>query len=202
VGASYVEEGGQGYWVASGQQPSEAVFRLDAPQAQTIVGLDAGGRFLDLSRGIAPDKFTAEVRRVEPVDSTHASASIAWSLSAEGPFQTIWEYDPKLAWKAAVPIDRTLRWPEVDRHLEVNRANAVYVRYRFSGLALDDFRLALQTPAGERGCRMELTHIYTENGIRKTAKRLVPAGETVWNYAVDTAPGAKLSNEAMILECN
>lgn len=34
------------------------------------------------------------------------------------------------------------------------------------------------------------------------AKRLVPAGEAEWNYAVDTAPGAKFSNEAIILECN
>ncbi len=201
VNASYVEQGGQGYWVPTGQQPAEVVFKLAAPQGQSIVGFDIGGRFLDLGRGIAPDKFTAEVRRVEPVDSTHASASIAWSLSAEGPFQTIWEYDPKLVWKDGVEIDRMLRWPEVDRHVEVERANAVYARYLLQGLAIDDFRLALQTQAVERGCLLELTHVYSVNGVEKTASEQIPAGVAQRAYSVDTPPGAKITNQAFVIEC-
>ena len=184
-----------------GQQPAEVVFKLAAPRGQSIVGFDIGGRFLDLGRGIAPDKFTAEVRRVEPVDSTHASASIAWSLSAEGPFQTIWEYDPKLVWKDGVEIDRMLRWPEVDRHVEVERANAVYARYLLQGLAIDDFRLALQTQAVERGCLLELTHVYSVNGVEKTASEQIPAGVAQRAYSVDTPPGAKITNQAFVIEC-
>ena len=199
--ANYVEQGGQGYWVPKGEQAAEVVFKLAAPQGEALGGFDTGGRFLDLSRGIAPDKFTAEVRRVEAVDSSHASASIAWSLSPDGPFHTIWEYDPKLVWKDGVEIDRVLRWPEVDRHVEVNRASAVYVRYRLQGLAIDDFRLALETHAAESGCRLELTHVYRVNGVEKTASKQVPPGVAQWAYSIDTPAGAKVSNQAFILEC-
>jgi hypothetical protein len=202
TGANYVEDGGQGYWIGAGAEPAEALFRLRAPDGGTLTGFDAGGRFLDLSRGMAPDKFTAEVRKVQPVDSSHASASIAWSRSADGPFETLWEFDPKLTWKDGTPIDRVLRWPEVDRHVNVSGATDVYVRYRFAGLAADDFRLASEAPAQAGGCKLALTHVYTENGVRKTARRLPPPNATEWKYSIDTAPGAKVENVALEFECN
>ena len=82
------------------------------------------------------------------VPASHAAASIAWSKSPDGPFQTIWEYDPHLKMRDGITPDRTLRWPEVDRHVEVSGAPEIYVRYRIRDLALDDFRLAVETRGG------------------------------------------------------
>ena len=39
---------------------------LEAPGSKELAGFDAGGRFLDLRDGLAPDKLTAEVRRIAP----------------------------------------------------------------------------------------------------------------------------------------
>jgi hypothetical protein len=199
--ARWVEEGGQGYWLPEKEGYAEFVFRLDAANRKPITGFDAGGRFLDLSRGLAPDKFTAEVRKVPAVDASGARADLAWSASPDGPFRTVWEYDPGLAWKDGIPIDRVLRWPEVDRHVAVDGKRAIYVRYRAAGLALDDFRLAYTTPAAEGGCPMEITHRWKENGAVRTATREPPEGAKQWNYRVDVTPGARIENEALILEC-
>jgi len=140
------------------------------------------------------------VRRVEPVDSTHASASIAWSLSAEGPFQTIWEYDPRLKWKDGIAIDRTLLWPEVDRHVDLAGALEVYVRYRMRGLALDNFRLAMETH-GQGDSALEVTHVWREDGMAKTLTKRIPAGSNSYQYAIDIPQAAKVVNEAVIFEC-
>ncbi len=102
-GAKWVAQHGQGYWVPEGGGPAEFVFRVSAPDGGTMDGFDAGARILDLSRGLAPDKFTAEVRSVPPLDSSKAEASIAWSRSPSGPFQTIWTYDPAPKWADASP---------------------------------------------------------------------------------------------------
>jgi len=63
-----------------------------------------GGRFLDLSTGLAPDKFTAEVRKVTVLKADNAAASIAWSNSPDGPFQTAWEFDSHLQWKDGIRL--------------------------------------------------------------------------------------------------
>lgn len=199
--AEYVEAGGQGYWVASGDQPGEFVFRLRARDGSALTGIDVGGRFLDLSTGLAPDKFTAEVRAVRPVAAVHAAASIAWSSSPDGPFQAIWEYDPKLAWKDGVPIDRTLLWPEIDRHVEMGGAKQVYVRYSVRGLAIDDFRMASETAGKPGSSTLMVTHSWKENGIAKSASRLIPAGTKRLDYVVATAREAKVTNESISLEC-
>jgi hypothetical protein len=205
TGASYVEargdKAGQGYWIPSGDRPAAFVFRLASVDGKPPTSFDAGGRFLDLSHGLAPDKFTAEVRPVQPLASEHAAASIAWGLSPDGPFQTIWEYDPKLVWKDGVAIDRTLLWPEVDRHVETGGANEVYLRYSLRGLALDDFRMAVET-AGEPGSSpLQITHQWKENGVAKSATRLIPPGTKQLDYAIVTTPGAKIVNDALVFEC-
>lgn len=199
--AEYVEAGGQGYWVASGDQPAEFVFRLLARDGSPLTGIDVGGRFLDLSGGLAPDKFTAEVRAVLPVASDHAAASIAWSSSPDGPFQAIWEYDPKLTWKDGVAIDRTLLWPEIDRHVEMGGAKQVYVRYSLRGLAIDDFRMASQTAGKPSSSALTVTHSWKENGVSKSFARVIPAGTKQLEYAVVTARGVKIENESVSLEC-
>ena len=94
------------------------IFALETPGSEELSGFDAGGRFLDLRDGLAPDKLTAEVRHIAPwpaKDAKVPAASIAWSSGPEGPWQTIWSYDPKLLWKDDDTIDRTLRWPEVEK---------------------------------------------------------------------------------------
>jgi hypothetical protein len=205
--ALYVSDGAQGYWVPApgrsgvSESPGEFVFRLTGPNGAPLSGFDAGGRFLDLSTGLAPDKFTAEVRKVAPFPANHAAASIAWSKSPDGPFQTIWEYDPRLKWRDGIAIDRTLLWPEVDRHVEVSGAPELYVRYQIRGLALDNFRLAVETPGRQDSSALEVTHVWSEDGMAKTRTRRIPAGSSAYRYAVEIPKGAKVVNQAVIFEC-
>jgi hypothetical protein len=199
--ARYVSENGQGFWVPAAEGPADFIFRLRSPDGAPIAAFDAGGRFLDLSDGLAPDKFTAEVRRVAPVQANHPAASIAWSTSPSGPFQTIWEYGPHLKWKDGVPIDRTLRWPEVDRRVEVAGARDVYVRYRIQDLGLDHFRLATETKAPAGSSPLELTHIWREDGAVKKFTQRIPAGATELNYFIDIPAGANVVNDTVIFEC-
>ena len=200
VNARYVRVGGQGYWLATDSGFADFVFKISSPDASPLSGFDAGGRFLDLSRGLAPDKFTAEVRKVEPVNSDNAAASIAWSTSPGGPFQTIWEYDPHLRWKDGIPIDRTLRWPEVDRHVGSPGAREIYVRYRARGLAIDDFRLAVTTIPGPPSSTLEVTHLWKENGVTRKSTQRIPAGTDRRRYSIDIPSGVTVTNEAMIFE--
>jgi len=203
--ARYVSDGAQGYWVPIAEGPGEFVFRLAGPDGAPLAGFDAGGRFLDLSSGLAPDKFTAEVRKVAPFPAngpaTHAAASIAWSTSPDGPYQTIWEYDPHLKWKDGIAIDRTLLWPEVDRHVKVSAAPELYVRYRIRDLALDYFRLAVETPGRVAPSALEVTHVWREDGTAKTRNQRIPAGASAYPYTVEIPKGAKVVNQAVIFEC-
>jgi len=197
--ARYVSEGGQGYWVPASGGTAEFVFRITSPDGAPLSGFDAGGRFLDLSSGLAPDKFTAEVRKVAPLKTYKTAASIAWSNSPKGPFQTIWEYDPHLQWKDDTQIDRTLLWPEVDRHVEATGPE-IYIRYRIEGLAIDDFRLAaIKHPARSKSI-LEVTHVWKEDGTEKTAVQRIPSAVGGRQYAIETSPTAIISNEAIIFE--
>ena len=158
-------------------------------------------RFLDLSRSLAPDKFTAEVRSVPPLNSSSATASIAWGATPSGPFRTIWTYDPRLSWKDQVAIDRTLVWPEVDRNVAVSGAREIYVRYRFAGLALDDIRLSAESVPATGACPLQITHLWKEDGADRSATRQVPDRRLEWNYTIDTSSSAAISNEALVIEC-
>ena len=193
--ARYVSDGAQGYWVPAAEGTGEFTFRLPGP----MVGFEAGGRFLDLSSGLAPDKFTAEVRKVTALPATHAEAAIAWSKSPDGPFQTIWEYDPHLKWRDGIAIDRTLRWPEVDRHIAVSAAE-IYVRYRIRDLAIDNFRLAVETN-GRGESAIDVTHVWRENETAKRRTQRIPAGSGSYQYVVEIPSGVKVVNEAIIFEC-
>jgi hypothetical protein len=194
--ARYLSDGAQGYWVPASEGTGELNFHLTGP----LAGFAAGGRFLDLSNGLAPDKFTAEVRKVAAIPATHATASIAWSKSPDGPFQNIWEYDPQLKWKDGIAIDRTLRWPEVDRHVAVGGAPDIYVRYRFRDLALDSLRLAVETN-GRGESAIDVTHVWKEDGVAKTRTQRIPTGSESFRYAIEISPSAKVVNQAVIFEC-
>jgi hypothetical protein len=199
VNARWVEEGGQGFWAPSGAGPAEFLFKLAAAD---LSGFDAGGRFLDLRAGLAPDKFTAEVRKVSPalVPAHDPAASIAWSTSPDGPFRALWDYDPTLRWKDNQPIDRTLCWPEVDRPVAALPAGtqAVYVRYRVEGMAVDQFRLATVAGAPAGPGPLLVTHVWREKGVEKRHAEEIPAGAANRRYTV--AAGKGVANEAVIFE--
>jgi hypothetical protein len=198
--ARYVSDGAQGYWVPASESPGEFVFHLSGRDGAPLAGFDAGARFLDLSNGLAPDKFTAEVRKVAPIPATHAAASIAWSKSPDGPFQTIWEYDPRLKWRDGIAIDRTLLWPEVDRRVEVSGAPELYVRYRIRDLAVDSFRLAVETRGRGDSSALEVTHVWKEDGTARSLTQRIPAGATAHRYTIEIPNGVKVVNEAVIFE--
>jgi hypothetical protein len=181
--------------------PADLIFHVSTPDAAPLSGLEAGGRFLDLSAGLAPDKFTAEVRKVAAIPANQPAASIAWSNSPAGPFQTIWEYDPHLQWKDGIPIDRMLRWPEIDRHVKISGVRDIYVRYRIQDLAIDQFRLAAEARQTASSSGLEVTHVWRENGARKTLTRRIPTGATAYHYSIEIPSGAKVENEAVIFEC-
>jgi hypothetical protein len=197
----YISDGAQGYWIAASGQPANFLFHLTGPGGAALSGFDAGGRFLDLSNGLAPDKFTAEVRKVAAVPARRPAASIAWSNSPEGPFKTIWEYDPHLKWNDGVAIDRTLLWPEVDRHVDLAGASGVYVRYRIQELAVDNFRLATETRGREGPEVVEVIHLWNENGTQRRRVVRIPTGASEYRYTIEIPGDVKLANEAIIIDC-
>ena len=199
--ARYAGDGAQGYWVPAGAAPAEFVFRLANANGELLTAFDAGGRFLDLSRGLAPDKFTAEVRLVTPIAARQPAASIAWSESPNGPFQTIWEYDSTPKWKDGDANDRTLLWPEVDRHVTLPAAREVYVRYRIRDLALDHVRLAKENPAPAVASPVVVTHHWKEGTAAKSFAVTIPAGATDHRYVIDISKGSQIADEAIIIEC-
>ncbi len=196
--ARYASEGGEWYWVPAASGPADLVYRV---AADSLLSVDAGARFLDLSTGLAPDKFTAEVRRITPLPDGLRAASLAWSRSPEGPFETLWEFDPRLNWKDGVPIDRTLLWPEVDRRIEVSGARDIYVRYRFEGMAVDSIRLATESGTSATYSPLTITHLWKENGVSKKFAKQIGVRESRVDYSVEIPSDAQVENEAVVLEC-
>ncbi|MEO8129519.1 MAG: hypothetical protein ABI822_20640 [Bryobacteraceae bacterium] len=191
VNITYAGDAAQGYVINRSQQAGELIFELDG---QPLTGFDAGGRFLDLRDGLAPDKLTAEVRKVAPwpaKDAAAPTASISWSRNLEGPYKVLWAHDPKVA-------PRTLRWPEVDRSVRGLPAGTgrIYVKYQIRGMAIDDFRLAAITPASSQKV-LRITHRWRENGEAKEHTEDLTSPRT---YSVSTAAASTITNEALIFE--
>jgi hypothetical protein len=138
-------------------------------------------RFLDLREGLAPDKFTAEVRKVT-----------RW-----------WSYDPKLQWRDGETIDRTLRWPEVDREVRnlPKGTRRVYLRYRMQGLAVDSLRLAVVRTGLRSASPLQVTHVWKKNGKQRQQVERIPAGEPRRSYRIVIPAAVQIQNEALILEC-
>lgn len=205
--ASYLDQAGQGYIINRDSKPGVITFTVADAENRDLSGVDVGGRFLDLRDGIAPDKFTAEVRKVTPWP-THAkgpgTASIAWATSSKGPWTVVWTYDPKLSWLDGQPIRQVLRWPEVDRsvrNLPVG-TKLVYVRYSFNGMAIDDFRLASIRPANpDASDHLVITQVWKENGVEHQFRKDFPHAASVQSYDIAIPDQAAVTNEALILEC-
>jgi len=202
----YVAEQAQGFLAARGAEPAEIVFEMATPTGSPISGFDAGGRFLDIRDGEAPDKFTAEVRKTafQPgVPVGDRKASLAWSLSPEGPYTELWHYDPDLKWRDDTPIDRTLRWPEVFRHVHSlpGGARRVYLRYRLHGMALDNLRLAVISPGERSSPSLEVTHLWHEGAQARSHVEHIAGNAREYSYSLRTGTSAPVANDAVILYC-
>ncbi|HWF65774.1 MAG TPA: hypothetical protein VN670_00630, partial [Acidobacteriaceae bacterium] len=205
--ASYEDQNGQGYLINKNSEPAEVIFTLTGNNGHDLSGFDVGGRFLDLRNGIAPNKFTAEIRKVTPWPANAkdpGTASISWSTSNNGPWKTLWTYDPKLTWLDGQPIPQVLRWPEIDRSVRDLPAGTrrVYVRYSIDGLAIDHFRLATERPADSAASQhLQITQIWKENGVeQKFQKDILRAGDPQ-QYEISIPQRAQVDNVALVLEC-
>ena len=195
--ARYVSDGSQGYWIPESGGPGDITFRVSA---DALAAVHAGGRFLDLSAGLAPDKFTAEVRKVEPLPARHPEASIAWSTSLDGPYRTVWNYDPQPKWLDGKPVDCVLSWPEADRAFPVSGASEVFVRYRVRDLAIDQFRIAYETEAAGTS-PVDIIQEWDEYGVRKHHRVRVPASARHFTYGIDIGSTVTVSNQSVVFEC-
>ncbi|MCW5979034.1 MAG: hypothetical protein KIT09_13215 [Bryobacteraceae bacterium] len=199
----YVSEDGQGFLTSAGGKQAEYIFELSAPDGSALAGFDAGGRFLDIRDGLAPDKLTAEVRRTAYRAPRGApKASLAWSDALDGEYRPLWEYSDKPAWRDGNPIGRLLRWPEVDRQVRslppgLTRA---YVRYRLEGMALDDIRLAVLGAGRPHRGRLEITHEWRQGDRRRSHTERIPDAAAEHRYIVDAGSGG-IENLSVTLAC-
>ncbi len=198
-------ENGQGILWPEGADTAELVYELSAPDGSPLCGFDAGARFLDLRDHLAPDKFTAETRptnlgRGGPGDP---EASIAWSLSHTAGYQELWKYSPNFLPRDGVPVDRLLRWPEIDRQVRSLPAGTrrVYVRYRLRGMGMDSPRLAVISPRRSAPSALEITHEWTLDGRQQRRLEVVDDSRVGRNYLIDIPRGGKLVNRAVIFYC-
>jgi hypothetical protein len=202
----YVAEQSQGFLAARDANPADLVFEIGAPDGAPISGFDAGGRFLDIRNGEAPDKLTAEVRRTayrSEVPPEHRKAWLEWALNPEGPYTELWRYDSDLKWKDDTAIDRTLRWPEVFRRVRSLSAGTrhAYVRYRLEGIALDSLRLAVISPQEIKSPVVEVTHLWHEGAQARAHVERISEPWSEHRYDVRTGEGEAVTNNAVILYC-
>lgn len=201
--ANYVSEAGQGFLQNDASNQAEIIFPLSAAEHGDLAGFDAGGRFLDLQNGLAPDKLTAEVRKVAawPADpNAPKSASISWSLHPGGPWTPLWSYNPKVAWPDQQTQKQMLRWPEVDRQVRTlpPSTHTIYVRYLFKNMAFDDVRLATVEKVKAVSTSVTVTHLWSVDGKQNKFTEAIDGDQTK-NYSVTIPDGVNIENEALIL---
>lgn len=202
--ARYVTEAYQGMMLPEGHQAAEMIYELATPDGSPLTGFDAGGRFLDLRNGIAPDKLNAETRPTQldaGKDLQAVAASLEWSLTPEGPYQPLWKYDPNLRWKDDKPVEQVLRWPEVDRQVRTlpPDTHKVYVKYRLAEMAIDDVRLSVIAAAGKPS-PLEVIHVWFEGTQERSHVERIDDPTAEHAYTV-TVPSAKFRNYGIILAC-
>jgi len=199
----YASESGQGYLQNTADNTGEMIFKLSSDGAGELAGFDAGGRFLDLTGGLAPDKLTAETRKITPwpVDSKAVqTASLAWSEQPNGPWKVLWSYDPKIAWPDGKTVNQVLRWPEVDRSVRDlhGAAKPIYVRYQFRNLAVDDIRLATIIRPPSSASKLMITHSWSEDGKPGQFTEEVDGSKSK-TYQFDVPTGAGFENGALVM---
>ena len=205
-GARYVVEAEQGMLLAAERQMGEAVFEVAAPDGSPLSSIEAGGRFLDLRDGLAPEKRTAEIRKTtfatEKSSADEVEASIDWAAAPDGPYRSLWTYDPKLQWKDGKPYPRVLRWPEVDRTVEdlPPGISKIYVRYRFRNMALDDVRLAAVAPRTKTS-PIDVIHVWFEHGQERSHVERIANPAERRAYTVNVGGANDMKNYGVIFAC-
>jgi hypothetical protein len=199
----FISDKGQGYLVNTPGTYGQMIFALSPTTAGELSGFDAGGRFLDLRNGLAPDKMTAELRHVVPWPTeanAPQTASIAWSTKPNGPWITLWNYNPRIQWPDGNLVSQTLRWPEVDRNVRNlgTGSTKVYVRYRFRNLAMDAVRLATLQPTLARQSPLSITHKWTQDGKPAEHTEIIH-GDMKKSYRFDLPLNSNIQNQELIL---
>jgi hypothetical protein len=191
-----VTENGQSLLRPLPGSPGEADYVLEA-DGRSLTGFDAGARFLDLAGGLAPDKLTAETRHTSAITSK-GEASIVWSVSPGGPFETLWKYPSKLTWRDGNPVDRLLLWPEAFEQVRnlPGGVKRVYVKLRTSGPALDRIRLAVYAAGPPASGQLKITQVWRESGNRREHVEQVDASAKERRFHVHA--GSDVQNEAVI----
>lgn len=200
--ARWFEEAGQGFFIPSTTEPGAVTFEIASPDQAPLSGFEAGGRFLDLAGGMAPDKLTAEVRRTSAqLPRSSPLGELEWALAKEGPYRRLWSYTPEPRWLDGERISRLLRWPEVDERVDSVPAGTrrVFVRYCIAGLALDSVRIAVLTREAQPSSKLEITHIWREGGRERRHVETIRDASLRHPYTVDA--GAGVTNEVVILRC-
>ncbi len=200
----YIAEEGQGRLAPSGPRSAELIVELSVPEGARFSGFEAGGRFLDVREGVAPDKSAPQIRLLkERAMSARAAATLAWSTAPDGEYKTLWTYEEEPKWRDGDRVQRLLRWPEVDVKVDALPAGArkVYVRYRFEAMSLDNPRLAVRFRAPLHQSALEITHLWREDGqARRHVERIDdPTAER--RYFAETGNTHSVTNESVILYC-
>ena len=188
----YLGENGNGLMIPETGKPADVILELAAPDGSPLQSFDAGARFLRIENGLAPDKYTAEVRRTawQSTAGKPSKGSIEWGLSPSGPFQPIWEFNGDLMWRDGQPVDRTLLWPEVDKTVSLPAGTRkVYVRYSVQNMALDSLRSAVEWRVTPTPTNIEIVHRWTENDQAHTKAIIIPAGTAKRSYVVNAGTG-------------
>jgi hypothetical protein len=200
----YIAESGQEFLTPSAGRSASVVFALAAPSGAVLAGFDAGGRFLDIRGGLAPDKFTAGFRKTKvDLKGGAPEASLEWSLAPDRDYKPLWNWDDEIKWRDGDRIDRLLRWPEIDFTIDglPPGTKRLYVRYRFASLALDSIRLAVRSRAPATKAPIEITHTWREGGqLRRHVERIAPASAGL-RYFIETGPTRSLTNESVTFYC-
>lgn len=182
----YQDENGQGYLRNEDGQNGELIFSFDRDRNGRLQEIDAGGRFLNLRGGLAPNKLTAETRKVQPWPSdpqASLSASISWSTHEGGPWTPLWKLsDHTQTQLDGLEAPQTLQWPEVDRKIASlpQGPGPIYVRYLFRNVAVDDVRLATMRSSNTRPTALTVTQCWTDNGKPASFSRTIMAKDATY----------------------
>lgn len=190
-GLRLILEKGQSFLLPETKQEGFLLYQLDAG-GDELTGLDAGARFLNLRNHLAPNKLTAETRSTA-ITTADGPASIAWSLSADGPFTPIYQSPAKLTWLDGEAIDRVLLWPEIFRRVSSLPAGTrrVYLRIASEGPAIDSVRLAVYARSAPPAGKLKLTQVWREGRERREHTELLDAGTTRQSFAIEAGPAVQ-----------
>ena len=194
-------EQGQELLHPSSSSPGEADYVLEA-DGRSLNGFDVGARFLDLSKGLAPDKLTAETRTTKLSTrrgvASITRASIAWATSPAGPFQTIWAYPTNIHWPDGEAVDRLLNWPEAFQQIRNLPASTkrVYVKFLSAGPAIDNIRLAVYAAAAPTATGLTITQQWREGQAMKEHVEHITGAAKSFRFQVNSP--ADLRNEALV----